>query len=109
MVTSLACAAARRRTLPLVLAVFPPDRGSQRSPVLRVMPLTHLMVHLPSWWPGPAALLVSTPLPPLLYRFDTIPSATSSFRTSLLVYHLLSLSPNVWNSHERRAILGTVL
>jgi hypothetical protein len=50
----------------------------------------------PSSWPNPGVRLLSTPPPRLLYRFDTIPSASSSpFRTSLLVYHLRPLSPNV--------------
>ncbi len=42
----------------------------------------------PSSWRDPVVRLVSTPLLRLLYRCDTMPSS-SSFRTSLLVYHLL--------------------
>src|SRR5205085_10354126 len=45
--------------------------------------------------PNLSVRLVSTPLLPLLYHCDTMPSSASSFRTSLLVYHLSSLSPNV--------------
>jgi len=60
--------------------------------------LSHRIAFLlcwPSSWPSQAAPLVSTPLPLLLSHFDTNPSSTSSFRTSLLVYHLLALSPNI--------------
>src|SRR5207248_3263624 len=46
-------------------------------------------------WLEPAVRLASTPLLPLLCHFDTMPSSSSSFRTSLLVYHLLPLSPNI--------------
>src|SRR5947209_19676376 len=60
------------------------------------MRLTHPRGRWPSLWPNPGVRPVSTPLLPLLYRCDTMPSSSSSFRTSLLVYHLLSLSPNVW-------------
>src|SRR5947209_3711803 len=59
------------------------------------MRLTHPRGRWPSWWPNPGVRPVSTPLLPLLYRCHTMPSSSSSFRTSLLVYHLLSLSPNV--------------
>src|SRR6266699_5182833 len=60
------------------------------------LPPTHPRGHWPSSWPNPGVGLLSTPPPRLLYRFDTMPSSSSSpFRTSLLVYHLRPLSPNV--------------
>src|SRR5437868_15068829 len=93
-------AAATHRALPLVLAALPAHRGSQRSLIPHVMRLTHPRGRWPSSWPNPGVRPVSTPLLPLLYRCDTMPSSSSSFRTSLLVYHLLSLSPNVWIIHQ---------
>src|SRR5437763_16213609 len=87
-------AAATHRALPLVLAALPAHRGSQRSLIPHVMRLTHPRGRWPSSWPNPGVRLVSTPLLPLLYRFDTLPSS-SSFGTSLLVYRLLPLSSNI--------------
>src|SRR5713226_4650119 len=83
---------------PLVFAVVLSALRSSRSPTPHAALLTHPVVHSPSSSPNPAAPLVARLLPPLLYLFDTIPSSTSSFRTSLLVYHLFSLSPNVCTS-----------
>src|SRR6266571_4681256 len=67
------------------------------------LPPTHPRGHWPSSWPNPGVGLLSTPPPRLLYRFDTMPSSSSSpFRTSLLVYHLRPLSPNVcWHIRIR--------
>src|SRR5258708_18042065 len=90
-----ACAAGVRREHLLVFAAPPAHLRWQRCPIPGVRPPTHPRGHWPSWWPDLAVRLVSTPLPPRLYRFDTTPSSSSSFRTSLLVYHFLPLSPNI--------------
>src|SRR2546429_7802463 len=91
-------AAAAYRTLRLALAAPLPPRGSQISPIPHVKPPTHPRGHSPSWSADPVAHLVSALLLPRLYRCDTMPSSSpSSFRTSLLVYPLLPLSPNIWS------------
>src|SRR5437667_3642805 len=95
MATSPACATATHRALPLVLAAALPHLRPQKSPTPHVTLPTHPVVHWPSSWLSPVAPLVATPQPLLLYLSDTIPSSSSSFGTSLLVYHLLLLSPNV--------------
>lgn len=87
--------ASTHRALPPVLAAALAVPRSQRSLIPRVRPPTHPRGRWPSSWPNPGVRLVSTPLLPLFYRFDTMPSSSSSFRTSLLVYHLLPLSPNI--------------
>src|SRR2546421_509264 len=89
-------AAGGHQARPLVFAVVLSARRSSRSPTPHAALLTHPTAHWPSWWPDPAAPLAARPLPPLLCLFDTIPSSSSCFRTSLLVYHLFSLSPNIW-------------
>src|SRR5207245_11064621 len=88
-------AAGGHQARPLVFAVVLSARRSSRSPTPHAALLTHPTAHWPSWWPDPAAPLAARPLPPLLCLFDTIPSSSSCFRTSLLVYHLFSLSPNL--------------
>src|SRR5256886_9276493 len=88
-------AAGGHQARPLVFAVVLSARRSSRSPTPHAALLTHPTAHWPSWWPDPAAPLPARPLPPLLCLFDTIPSSSSCFRTSLLVYHLFSLSPNI--------------
>src|SRR6266571_2688228 len=84
-----ACAATAHRAHPLVFAALRLHRGSQRSPIPRVRPPTHPTGHWPSSWLNQAVPLAARPLPPLLCLFDTMPSSSSCFRTSLLVYHLL--------------------
>src|SRR5689334_5876438 len=88
-------ATAMHRALPLVLAGALFALRSQRSLIPDVLRLTHPRGRWPSWWPNLVAPLAARPLLLLPCLVYTIPSATASFRTSLLVYHLLSLSPNV--------------
>src|SRR5438132_123158 len=97
--TSPASVATAHPTHPLVFAALRLHLRSQRSLTLPVRRLTHLTAHWPSWWLNQAVPLAARPLPPLLCLCDTIPSSASSFRTSLLVYHLFSLSPNVCSSY----------
>src|SRR5437763_2007063 len=76
--SSPACAAATHRECLLVPAAPPPHPGSPRSLIPGVRPPTHPRGHWPSSWPDLAAHLGSTPLLPLLYRCDTMPSSSSS-------------------------------
>src|SRR5205807_3229308 len=87
--TSPASGATAHRAHPLVFAALRLHLRSQRSLTLPVRRLTHLTAHWPSWWLNQAVPLAARPLPPLLCLFDTMPSSSSCFRTSLLVYHLL--------------------
>ncbi len=88
-VRSPACAAAVHRQCLSVFAALLSHPGSQRSPIPRVKPPIHPRGHWPWSWPNLAVHLVATLLLPLLCLFDTMPSSSSCFRTSLLVYHLL--------------------
>src|SRR5512142_2651583 len=89
MATLPMCAAAGRQEPPLVFAAPRAARRSPGSRPPRVRPPTHPGGRWPSSWPNPAGRLVSMLLRPLLSHSDTIPSSSSAFRTSLLVYHLL--------------------
>src|ERR1700693_1704983 len=101
--------ASPHRALPLALAAPPAHPGSPRSPIPHGRPPTHPRGHWPSLSPNPGVRLLSTPRLPLLCRFDTMPSSSSSsFRTSLLVYHLFSLSPNIWSKPALRPFVPEV-
>src|SRR5712691_6625808 len=89
MATSPASVATAHPAHLLVFAALRLHLRSQRSLTLHVRRPTHPMAHWPSWWLNQAVPLAARPLPPLLCLFDTIPSSSSCFRTSLLVYHLL--------------------
>ncbi len=89
-----ACVAVVHRAHPLGLVGPPTPRESQRSPIPHARPPTHARAHGPSSSLNPVVRLVSTPLPLLLCRVDTMPSSSSSMRTSLLVYHLLPVISN---------------
>src|SRR6202022_340332 len=90
------CAPTVSRPRLLLLAAPPAHLRWQRCPIPHGRRPTHPTGRSPLSWPDLAVSLFSTPLLRRLYRFDTMPSSSSSFRTSLLVYHLLPLSPNIW-------------
>ena len=98
---SPACVATAHRPRLLVRAAPPVPRRWRRCPIPHGRLPTHPKGRSPLSWPDPGVRLVSMPLPPLLYRCDTMPSSSSSLRTSLRVYHLLPLSPKICNLAKR--------